>query len=86
MCIHVCCVCVCLRVFSDRLVDSSDAEAFVGLMAEKLGSLFDLTYPSICPNKIPPVFGTETTAAAEHINTISTSNKTQESLPNRHIH
>uniref|UniRef100_A0A8C4Z8H0 Dynein, axonemal, heavy chain 2 n=1 Tax=Gadus morhua TaxID=8049 RepID=A0A8C4Z8H0_GADMO len=47
----------CFRVFSDRLVDSSDAEAFVGLMAEKLGSLFDLTYPSICPNKIPPVFG-----------------------------
>uniref|UniRef100_A0A667XC84 Dynein axonemal heavy chain 2 n=1 Tax=Myripristis murdjan TaxID=586833 RepID=A0A667XC84_9TELE len=47
----------CFRVFSDRLVDHSDMEAFVALLAEKLGSLFNLTYHSICPNKQPPVFG-----------------------------
>ncbi|KAM9407837.1 LOW QUALITY PROTEIN: dynein axonemal heavy chain 2 [Salvelinus alpinus] len=47
----------CFRVFSDRLVDQSDTEAFVGLLAEKLGSLFELTYHSICPNKQPPIFG-----------------------------
>ncbi|KAM4612372.1 dynein axonemal heavy chain 2 [Polymixia lowei] len=47
----------CFRVFSDRLVDHSDTEAFVGLLAEKLGSLFNITYHSICPNKQPPVFG-----------------------------
>ncbi|MCI4377271.1 hypothetical protein PGIGA_G00201730 [Pangasianodon gigas] len=47
----------CFRVFSDRLVDVADMEAFVGLLTEKLGSLFDLTYHSICPNKQPPIFG-----------------------------
>ncbi|XP_045081518.1 dynein axonemal heavy chain 2 isoform X2 [Coregonus clupeaformis] len=47
----------CFRVFSDRLVDQSDTEAFVGLLAEKLGSLFELTYHNICPNKQPPIFG-----------------------------
>ncbi|XP_040887758.1 dynein heavy chain 2, axonemal [Toxotes jaculatrix] len=47
----------CFRVFSDRLVDHSDMEAFVALMGEKLGSLFDLTFHSICPNKQPPIFG-----------------------------
>ncbi|KAK3546101.1 hypothetical protein QTP70_022875 [Hemibagrus guttatus] len=47
----------CFRVFSDRLVDQADMEAFVGLLSEKLGSLFDLTYHSICPNKQPPIFG-----------------------------
>ncbi|KAM6949562.1 LOW QUALITY PROTEIN: dynein axonemal heavy chain 2 [Aplochiton taeniatus] len=47
----------CFRVFSDRLVDHSDMEAFVALLAEKLGALFDLTYHSICPNKQPPIFG-----------------------------
>ncbi|XP_035375794.1 dynein heavy chain 2, axonemal [Electrophorus electricus] len=47
----------CFRVFSDRLVDREDMEAFVGLLAEKLGSLFDLTYHSICPNREPPIFG-----------------------------
>uniref|UniRef100_A0A4W5LF34 Dynein 2 heavy chain 1 cytoplasmic ATPase lid domain-containing protein n=1 Tax=Hucho hucho TaxID=62062 RepID=A0A4W5LF34_9TELE len=47
----------CFRVFSDRLVDQSDTEVFVGLLAEKLGSLFELTYHSICPNKQPPIFG-----------------------------
>ncbi|XP_044040597.1 dynein axonemal heavy chain 2-like isoform X2 [Siniperca chuatsi] len=47
----------CFRVFSDRLVDHSDMEAFVALLGEKLGSLFDLTFHSICPNKQPPIFG-----------------------------
>ncbi|XP_073510575.1 dynein axonemal heavy chain 2 isoform X2 [Phyllobates terribilis] len=47
----------CIRVFSDRLVDSIDAEAFTGILSEKLGSLFDLTYHSLCPSKHPPVFG-----------------------------
>ncbi|XP_040202767.1 dynein heavy chain 2, axonemal [Rana temporaria] len=47
----------CFRVFSDRLVDSSDTEAFIGILSEKLGSLFDLTYHNLCPSKNPPVFG-----------------------------
>ncbi|XP_064181287.1 dynein axonemal heavy chain 2 [Anguilla rostrata] len=47
----------CFRVFSDRLVDQSDLEAFLAILAEKLGSLFDLTYHNICPNKQPPLFG-----------------------------
>ncbi|XP_074478915.1 dynein axonemal heavy chain 2 [Sebastes fasciatus] len=47
----------CFRVVSDRLVDHSDMEAFVTLLGEKLVSLFDLTFHSICPNKQPPIFG-----------------------------
>ncbi|KAI3375810.1 hypothetical protein L3Q82_004092 [Scortum barcoo] len=47
----------CFRVFSDRLVDHSDMDAFIALLGEKLGSLFDLTFHSICPNKQPPIFG-----------------------------
>ncbi|XP_039605580.1 dynein heavy chain 2, axonemal [Polypterus senegalus] len=47
----------CFRVFSDRLVDQSDMETFIGMLSEKLGSLFNLTYHSICPNKQPPTFG-----------------------------
>nr|XP_020476144.1 LOW QUALITY PROTEIN: dynein heavy chain 2, axonemal [Monopterus albus] len=47
----------CFRVFSDRLVNHSDIEAFNTLMGEKLGSLFDLTFHSICPNKQLPIFG-----------------------------
>ncbi|XP_030635110.1 dynein heavy chain 2, axonemal [Chanos chanos] len=47
----------CFRVFSDRLIDHADLEAFVGLLSEKLGSLFDLTFHNICPNKQPPIFG-----------------------------
>uniref|UniRef100_A0A8C2ZK56 Dynein axonemal heavy chain 2 n=1 Tax=Cyclopterus lumpus TaxID=8103 RepID=A0A8C2ZK56_CYCLU len=47
----------CFRVVSDRLVDHSDMKAFVALLEEKLGSLFDLTYHNICPNKQPPIFG-----------------------------
>ncbi|XP_064639639.1 dynein axonemal heavy chain 2-like isoform X2 [Lineus longissimus] len=47
----------CFRVFSDRLVDASDNEAFITIMADKLGVLFDQTYHNICPNKQPPIFG-----------------------------
>ncbi|XP_027143976.1 dynein heavy chain 2, axonemal isoform X2 [Larimichthys crocea] len=46
----------CFRVFSDRLVDYSDMEAFVALLGEKLGSFFDLTFHSICPTKQSPIF------------------------------
>lgn len=49
---------MCFRVFSDRLVDHADMETFVGLLSEKLASHFDVPYHTICPNKQPPVFGT----------------------------
>ena len=45
------------RVFSDRLIDEKDREAFVQTLSEKLGSLFDQTFHNICPNKQPPIFG-----------------------------
>ena len=45
------------RVFSDRLIDYKDTEAFVAILSEKLGSLFDQTFHNICPNRIPPIFG-----------------------------
>lgn len=45
------------RVFSDRLVDVRDNEAFVTILSDKLGILFDTTFHSICPDKKPPVFG-----------------------------
>lgn len=47
----------CFRVFSDRLVDARDAEGFVGIISDKLGTLFDQTFHNICPNKQPPIFG-----------------------------
>ncbi|XP_037663927.1 dynein heavy chain 2, axonemal isoform X3 [Choloepus didactylus] len=47
----------CFRVFSDRLVDAADMEAFVGILSDKLGSFFDLTFHNLCPNKRPPIFG-----------------------------
>lgn len=47
----------CFRVFSDRLVGEKDHEAFVSLLSEKLGSLFDLTYHNLCPGRQPPIFG-----------------------------
>ena len=49
--------CFFFRVFSDRLIDDKDREAFVVLLSEKLGLLFDQTFHNICPNKQPPVFG-----------------------------
>jgi len=44
-------------VFSDRLVDDKDMEAFVTILTEKLGLLFDQTFHNICPGKQPPIFG-----------------------------
>lgn len=57
---HVQCQCFVIdfRVFSDRLVDYIDTEAFVALLEENLGSHFDLPFHNICPNKQPPIFGT----------------------------
>ena len=46
------------RVFSDRLVDAGDHEAFVTMLSDKLGTMFDLTFHNLCPNKQPPIFGT----------------------------
>lgn len=45
------------RVFSDRLVDAADMEAFVGIISDKLGSFFDLTFHNLCPTKRSPIFG-----------------------------
>ena len=45
------------RVFSDRLNDAKDTEAFVFLLSEKLAQYFDQTYHNICPNRQPPIFG-----------------------------
>ncbi|XP_016786964.1 dynein axonemal heavy chain 2 isoform X3 [Pan troglodytes] len=47
----------CFRVFSDRLVDAADTEAFMGIISDKLGSFFDLTFHHLCPSKRPPIFG-----------------------------
>ncbi|KAL2765787.1 dynein axonemal heavy chain 2 isoform 1 [Daubentonia madagascariensis] len=47
----------CFRVFSDRLVNAADTEAFVGIISDKLGSFFDLTFHNLCPNKRSPIFG-----------------------------
>lgn len=49
--------CFFRRVFSDRLVDERDMEAFVAILTEKLALLFDQTYHNICQNKQPPIFG-----------------------------
>ena len=45
------------RVFSDRLVNDTDSEAFLNILSEKLGNLFEQTFHNICPNKQPPIFG-----------------------------
>jgi dynein heavy chain len=45
------------RVFSDRLVNETDNDAFVNVLSEKLGNLFEQTFHNICPNKQPPIFG-----------------------------
>lgn len=52
------------RVFSDRLVDVADMEAFVAIISDKLGSFFDLTFHNLCPNKRSPIFGEPGTATA----------------------
>ncbi|KAM8794253.1 dynein axonemal heavy chain 2 [Eudromia elegans] len=47
----------CFRVFSDRLAEAGDAEAFVGLLGDKLGTFFDLPFHRVCPERRPPLFG-----------------------------
>ena len=47
----------CFRVFSDRLVDSKDAETFKDMLNEKLGTQFDVSFHNLCPNKQSPIFG-----------------------------
>lgn len=47
----------CFRVFSDRLIDDKDREAFISIISDNLGSIFDQTYHNICEKKIPPIFG-----------------------------
>ena len=47
----------CFRVFSDRLIDNKDRECFISLIGDKLGSHFDQTFHSICPDKKSPIFG-----------------------------
>lgn len=32
-------------------------EAFMGIINDKLGSFFDLTFHNLCPNKRSPIFG-----------------------------
>lgn len=44
------------RVFSDRLNNEKDYEAFQNVVSDKLGSLFDQTFHAICPNKVVPIF------------------------------
>lgn len=44
------------RVFADRLIDDKDRQAFVEILSDKLGQLFDQTFHNICPNKQPPIF------------------------------
>jgi dynein heavy chain, axonemal len=45
------------RVFADRLNDDKDREQFNAILAEKLGTHMDVTFHSICPNRVPPIFG-----------------------------
>lgn len=45
------------RVFSDRLVGEKDHETFSNLIGDKLGTLFDMSFHNLCPNKQLPVFG-----------------------------
>lgn len=32
-------------------------EAFMGILSDKLGTFFDLTFHHLCPSKRPPIFG-----------------------------
>ncbi|CAF1579491.1 unnamed protein product, partial [Adineta steineri] len=47
----------CFRVFADRLNDDKDREQFNVILSEKLGVHMDVTFHSICQNRLPPVFG-----------------------------
>ena len=44
-------------MFSDRLVGEKDHETFSNLIGDKLGTLFDMSFHNLCPNKQLPVFG-----------------------------
>ncbi|XP_065175861.1 dynein axonemal heavy chain 2-like isoform X2 [Sycon ciliatum] len=45
------------RVFADRLIDDKDREGFQTMVSERLGNLFDVSFNTVCPNKVLPVFG-----------------------------
>ncbi|CAG5116906.1 unnamed protein product, partial [Candidula unifasciata] len=47
----------CYRVFSDRLIDQKDLQAFSDVLSEKLGVVFEQTFNNLCPNKAIPLFG-----------------------------
>ena len=44
------------RVFGDRLNDDKDREQFNTMLSEKLGTHMDVTFHSICQNRILPTF------------------------------
>ena len=50
----------CYRVFADRMVGNKDYETFTGLVGEKLGGLFNLSFNNLLKNKQLPIFGTVT--------------------------
>ncbi|KAL2735253.1 dynein axonemal heavy chain 2 [Vespula squamosa] len=45
------------RVFCDRFIDEKDTEWFLVQIGELLGTYFELTITSICPDKTIPLFG-----------------------------
>ena len=47
----------CYRVFADRLVEDKDKIIFNELITGKLGSMFDVSFHSICKDKVVPIFG-----------------------------
>ncbi|EDQ90997.1 uncharacterized protein MONBRDRAFT_20211 [Monosiga brevicollis MX1] len=46
----------CFRVFCDRLISSSDVAEFTKLIEDKLHELFNISYSTLCPNRVVPVF------------------------------
>lgn len=47
----------CFRVFSDRLVDDNDLEWFTNAVNNILGRHMEVTFHSLCPNRVVPIFG-----------------------------
>ncbi|XP_046389338.1 dynein axonemal heavy chain 2 [Ischnura elegans] len=47
----------CFRVFCDRLIDLKDKGWFENKMVFQLGEYFDVTFHSICPGRVVPIFG-----------------------------
>ncbi|KAL9923028.1 dynein heavy chain 2, axonemal kl-2 [Glossina fuscipes fuscipes] len=47
----------CFRVFSDRLIDDVDLGWFLNEMNDILGRYMEITFHSLCPNKVSPIFG-----------------------------